>query len=197
MIMLVCFIVVFIWSGIDPKSRVTWFLETSPALLGIGILCWTYRRFSFTTLFYIVAFLSGLIMLVGGHYSYSNVPLFNELKSFLGSQRNDFDRFGHLFQGIVSALFFREVFIRKQIVNHYLPMVVIGLSLAVSACYELIEFLSVFFKQGDIKNFLGTQGDPWDTQWDMICALSGSILSLLFFHKLHDRQIAHKKQKSH
>ncbi|SDX49556.1 putative membrane protein [Marininema mesophilum] len=190
-IMLVVFIIVFIWSGIHPKSRATWYVESGPAVLGFVILCWTFKRFSFTPLFYILAFISGLIMLIASHYTYESAPLFNNIKGLFNLSRNYCDRFGHVFQGVVAGAFFREIFIRLDVVKKkFLPYIVIGLSLAGSATYEIMEFLVGYFQQArSMEDMLGYQGDQWDTQWDMICALSGSILFLLFFHNIHDNQI--------
>jgi putative membrane protein len=132
-----------------------------------------------------------MIMAVGGHYTYQGVPLFNYIKDAWHLSRNHFDRVGHAFQGVVTFLFIREVFFRKNVVKkQWVSLIALGLAFALSASYELIEFVPVYLIKGDVENFLGLQGDRWDSLWDMFWALTGALLILIFFRKTHNRQIA-------
>ncbi|MFC4076321.1 DUF2238 domain-containing protein [Salinithrix halophila] len=191
--LLILFTGVLIWSAIHPKDRSIWFYEAGPAVLGVALLGILYKRFPLTPISYVFIFIGGLITLTGGHYTYQGVPWFDQF-----SDRNHFDRLGHAVQGIVSAALLREIFIRRHVVKKaFLTTSVIGLCLAFSGGYEILEFLSgTIRKEEALEEFLGYQGDTWDTQWDMICALAGSILFLLFFHKTQDKQIQQiEKQK--
>jgi putative membrane protein len=181
---------VFIWSAIKPASYLTWLLEVGPAVVGLIIVIATYNKFRFTTLSYVIIAILAVSMFVGGHYIYSKVPLFNWIKDAYDLKRNYYDRFGHLLKGLF-AIVLREILLRKTPLTKgpWLFTIVISMSLAIAALYEIIEWLvSKIPKGGEAsKNFLGIQGDIWDTQWDMLCCLIGSIVALLIFSKLHNR----------
>lgn len=184
-------LVVLAWSGIHPHDRFTWFLEVAPALIALPIIILTYRSFRLTDLVYAGIALHAMILMVGGHYTYAEVPLFNWIRDHYGLARNDYDRLGHLAQGFFPALIAREILIRKRIVKPggWLFFIVVCICLAISASYELIEWAVAELSGSDATAFLATQGDIWDTQKDMAFALLGSILSLVLLSKLHDRQL--------
>jgi len=181
----------FVWSGISPHDRFTWVLEVSPVILGIPALIYVYPRFRFTPLVYTLIALHAIILMVGGKYTYAEVPLGFWLRDALGLARNHYDRIGHLAQGFVPALVAREILIRRSPLrgSRWLPFVVIAFCLAFSAFYELIEFWTALATGGAAEAFLGTQGDPWDTQWDMMMALIGAITALVLMSRWHDRQL--------
>ncbi|PLR81797.1 DUF2238 domain-containing protein [Bacillus canaveralius] len=168
----------------------TWAMEVGPAVVGLIIAIATYNKFRLTTLSYIIIAILAIIMFVGGHYTYSRVPLFNWLKDVYDLKRNHYDRFGHLIKGLI-VIVIREILLRKTplTTGAWLFTIVTSISLALAALYEIIEWLvSVITKGGKAsKDFLGNQGDIWDSQWDMSFALIGSILALLLFSKLHNR----------
>jgi putative membrane protein len=170
----------------------TWWLEVFPALIGLVILVATYRHFLLTTLCYIAIALHMSILFIGGHYTYARVPLFDWLRPLLGFHRNNFDRIGHFAQGFVPALIAREFFIRLRILNRqrWQPFLIVCICLAISAAYELMEWMTASIAGNDAASFLATQGDIWDTQKDMLTALIGAILSLALLHRLHDRALA-------
>lgn len=190
--LLASFLVILAWSVIRPKDLFTWFLESFPAMLGAVILCATYRRFELTTLVYVLIWLHAIILVVGGHYTYAEVPLGDWVRDAFHLSRNHYDRLGHFAQGFVPAMIAREFLLRKSPLGSgkLLAYVVVSICLAISAAYELLEFgVSVLTgSAGDA--FLGTQGDIWDTQKDMLMALIGSITALLTLSRLHDRQLA-------
>ena len=184
-------LVALVVSGIHPYDRTTWLMEVAPVLIAAPILLLTYRRFPLTPLLYVLISIHALVLIVGGAYTYARVPLGFWLQDWLGSERNPYDRIGHLMQGFVPALVAREILLRNGYVAGrrmaaFLPVCV---ALAVSASYELIEWWSALALGQDADDFLGTQGDPWDTQEDMFCALIGSILSVSLLSRLQDRQI--------
>lgn len=183
-------IAVLIWSAIKPASYLTWVLEVSPAVVGLIIVIATYHRFRLTTLSYVIIAILAISMFIGGHYIYAKVPLFNWIKETFHFQRNHYDRFGHLLKGLF-AIVLREILLRKTPLTKggWLFTIIISMSLAIAALYEIIEWLvGAAAKQVKaVKDFLGTQGDQWDTQWDMLFCLIGSILALLVFSKLHDK----------
>jgi putative membrane protein len=182
---------VLIWSAIEPHDRLTWWLEIFPALAALVILFATYRRFEFTTLTYTLIALHMCVLFVGGHYTYARVPLFDWLKPIFGWYRNHYDRLGHIVQGFVPAIVTREVFIRLQILNRkrWQPFLVVCVCLAISAFYELIEWWTASVSGDSAVSFLGTQGDPWDTQEDMCCALLGAIAAIALLSRVQDRAI--------
>jgi putative membrane protein len=182
------FFVVLVWSGINPKDQFTWFLEVLPAMIGMVILAVTYKSFRLTPILYFFILLHCLVLMVGGHYTYAEVPFFDGL---LGYERNNYDKVGHFFQGFVPALLIREILIRKSVVNgnHWRNVIIVSVCLAFSAFYELIEWWVALATGDDAEAFLGTQGYVWDTQSDMGLALLGAILSLLVLSFLHDKQL--------
>jgi putative membrane protein len=182
---------VFVWSGISPHDRFTWILEVFPVMLGIPALIYLYPRFRFTPLVYTLIAIHAVILMVGGKYTYAEVPFGFWIQRTAGFARNHYDRIGHFAQGFVPAMVAREVFLRRSPLrgSRWLPFVVICFCLAFSAFYELIEFWTALATGGAADAFLGTQGDPWDTQWDMMLALMGSIAALLLLSRVHDRQL--------
>jgi putative membrane protein len=178
-------------SGARPYDRGTWLLEVFPILIVLPILWSTWRRFPLTTLLYVGIFVHALVLMLGGAYTYARVPLGFWLENVLGLHRNPYDKIGHILQGFVPALAAREIFIRGRYVRGrgMLAFLVVCVAMAISATYELFEWATALaFGQG-ADQFLGTQGDPWDTQSDMFCALVGSVAALLLLSRLHDRQI--------
>ncbi|MBV1905136.1 MAG: DUF2238 domain-containing protein [Pseudomonadales bacterium] len=182
---------VLIWSGINPKDQFTWVLEVAPALVGIIFLFLTYSTFRLTSLLYFLILVHCVILMVGGHYTYADVPLFNTLMEYFGSERNNYDKVGHFAQGFVPALLAREILLRKGVVEKgvWLNLFVISICLAFSAFYELIEWWVAIGTGENSEAFLGTQGYIWDTQSDMAVALLGAICSLVLLAKAHDKQL--------
>ncbi len=185
------FIAVFIGSAIAPRDRFTWWLEVAPAIVGVLVLLATYRRFPFTPLAYSLIFAHCVVLLIGGHYTYAEVPLFNWLRDTLGLARNHYDRVGHFAQGFCPAIIAREILLRCSPLRpgRWLFFIAACICLAISAAYELIEWLVAECTGTAATAFLGTQGDVWDTQWDMLLALIGATLSMLLLTRLHDRQV--------
>lgn len=185
---IIIFSVILIWSGINPKDQFTWFLEVLPAMLGATLLATTYHSFRLTTMLYSFILLHCIVLMVGGHYTYAEVPMFDGL---FGAERNNYDKVGHFFQGLVPALLAREILIRKSIVNGrcWQAYIIISISLAFSAFYELIEWWVALISGENAEAFLGTQGYVWDTQSDMGMALLGACCTLIFLSFLQDKQI--------
>lgn len=180
-----------LWSGIYPKDYLTWVLETSPAMIAFIVLMATRQNFRLTNLAYSLILIHSLILMVGGHYTYAEVPLFDWLKDTFNLDRNNYDKVGHVAQGFIPAIIVREILIRNHIVENikWLNFFVISICLAISAFYELIEWgVAVLSKQA-AEAFLGTQGYMWDTQSDMACALFGAMLALVMLSRIHDRHI--------
>lgn len=179
------------WSGWQPYDRVTWFMEVVPIFLAVPLLMASYRRFPLTHLLYACIFVHAVILLVGGAYTYARVPLGFQLADWLGLHRNPYDKIGHFAQGFVPAMVAREILIRGQHVamGKMLNFLVICVVLAISASYELIEWAAAVALGQGADEFLGTQGDPWDTQSDMLFALMGAVAALLSLGKWHDAQI--------
>jgi len=175
-----------IWSGMNPKDLLTWFLEVVPAMVGGILLLVFYKSFRFTPLLYVMILLHCLVLMIGGHYTYAEVPFFDAL-----SDRNNYDKVGHFFQGFVPALLAREILIRKNIVNGkvWLKVFIVSICLAFSAFYELIEWWVALASGEDAEAFLGTQGYIWDTQSDMAFALVGALSSIIFLSQWHDKQL--------
>ncbi len=182
---------VFLWSGAWPRDRFTWFLEVFPLFIALPVLALTYRRFPLTPLLYTCITLHGMILLVGGHYTYAEVPLFNWIRDTFHLSRNHFDRVGHFAQGFVPALIARELMVRTSTLRQgkWLFVVSLACALSISLIYELFEWLVAAFTGTAADAFLGTQGDPWDTQKDMAMALAGALVALSLFSRLHDRQL--------
>jgi len=181
-----------IWSGVNPKDRFTWFLEVVPALAGFCVLVLTYHKFRLTPLLYFLILIHCIILMIGGHYTYAEVPFFNYISDTFGWGRNNFDKLGHFAQGFVPALIARELIIRKTIINGpvWQSFFTVCFCLALSAFYELVEWWVALAVGQDADAFLGTQGYIWDTQSDMEFALFGAITGLLVLGKYHSRQIA-------
>jgi putative membrane protein len=183
---------VFIWSGIGPHDYFTWFLEVFPAILGLTAIAITRRSFPLTPLAYWLILVHAVLLMVGGHYTYAEVPLFNWVRDVFALGRNDYDKVGHFAQGFIPAILAREVLIRTSPLRpgRWLSFLVICVCLAISALYELIEWWVAIASGTGAEAFLGTQGYVWDAQSDMAFALLGAIISLLFLSKIHDRQLS-------
>ncbi len=182
---------VLVWSGIEPHDRFTWLLEVAPVLIGAPILILLRPRLRLTRLVYTLLWIHAVILMVGGKYTYAEVPLGFWLQDTFGFARNHYDRIGHFAQGFVPAMLAREVFIRRSPLagSRWLPFLVVCFCLAFSALYELIEFWTALATGGAAEAFLGTQGDVWDTQWDMQMALVGACAALLVLSRPHDRAL--------
>lgn len=185
------FAVVLLWSGIQPKDYLTWVLEVSPALIGAVILGITYKTFPLTPLVYGLILWHCVILMIGGHYTYAEVPFFDLLKELLGFERNNYDKLGHFVQGFVPAMIAREIIWRKRLVNGraWSYFFILCFCLAFSAFYELIEWAVAILSGESAEAFLGTQGYAWDTQSDMGFALLGAGLALLLLSRVHDRAL--------
>jgi putative membrane protein len=184
--------IVLVWSAINPHDYFTWLLEVIPALIASVILLATFRRFRLTNLTYSLIAIHAVILMIGGHYTYAEVPLFNWLEATFDLARNYYDRIGHLAQGFVPAVVAREIFLRLRVLprSGWLTLFILSFVLAFSAFYELIEWWVAAASGTAAESFLGTQGDPWDTQWDMFLALVGGATALLLLSKTHDRALA-------
>jgi putative membrane protein len=184
-------IVMLLWSAWHPKDYFTWFLESAPAIAYAIIAIALYRRFRFTGLVYALVLIHSIILMVGGHYTYAQMPLFGWLRDEFGLARNHYDRLGHVAQGFVPAMIAREVLLRLKVVNGsgWLFFLVVCFCLALSAFYEFVEWWVALGTGEAATAFLGTQGDVWDTQWDMFLAFLGSIAAQLLLARWHDRQI--------
>lgn len=183
--------VVLVWSAINPKEYYTWFLEVAPALAAGVILFATYKRFRLTDLTYTLIAIHCVILIIGGHYTYAENPLFDWIRDAFGLQRNYYDRLGHFAQGFVPAIIAREILIRLSPVPRsvWLNIFVVSVCLAASAFYEFIEWWVAILSGEAAEAFLGTQGDPWDTQWDMFLCFTGAVSALLFLSRAHDRAL--------
>ncbi len=186
------FVAVLVWSAIAPKDYLTWILEVLPAFIGAGVLWVTRRSFPLTALVYQLILLHCIILMVGGHYTYAEVPLFDWLRDWSGGTRNNYDKVGHFAQGFVPAMIARELLVRKAVVSTaaWRNFFVVCFCLAFSAFYELIEWWVALYSGESAEAFLGTQGYIWDTQSDMFLALIGAIAALVLLSRWHDRQMA-------
>ena len=186
-------------SGIAPHDRLTWLLEVAPILIAVPVLVATARRFPLTPLAYRLIFVHALILMLGGHYTYAEVPLGHWVAEALRLARNPYDRLGHLAQGFVPAIVVREILIRRSPLRSgkWLTFLVVCVCLAISAAYELVEWWSALIGGENADAFLGTQGDQWDTQWDMFTALLGAIAALALLGRYHDREIAKLEEPNH
>lgn len=185
------FLGVLVWSAINPKDYITWFLEVFPALIGVVVLIATRKTFPLTSLTAILILLHCIILMVGGHYTYAEVPLFDWLGDIFGWPRNNYDKLGHFAQGFVPAIIAREILLRKRVVSTaaWRNFFIVSFCLGFSAFYELIEWWVALLSQEGADAFLGTQGYVWDTQSDMALALLGSIISLFTLGRIHDSQL--------
>src|ERR1700704_262738 len=185
-------------SGWQPYDRATWWMEVAPILIALPVLWFTYGRFPLTTLLYVCIFLHAVVLMTGGAYTYARVPLGFHIEEFFHLTRNPYDKIGHFFQGFVPALIAREVLLRGQYVRgrRMLAFVVVCIVLAISATYEFVEWGAALSLGQGADEFLGTQGDPFDTQSDMVCALLGVLAALLFCSRWHDRQMARLEDRT-
>jgi len=190
-ILLAIFFAVLVWSFIHPFDRFTWFLEVVPALIALPILAFTYTRFPFTRLIYILILLHACILMVGGHYTYAREPVFAWLAQVMHWPRNNYDKLGHFAQGFVPAIIAREVFIRRIPLRRrgWLFFLVVCFCGALSASYELFEWLMAVTSGSKADDFLGEQGYAWDTQTDMLMAFIGAIVAQLTLSRVQDRQL--------
>ncbi len=188
---LLTFFGVLIWSVIEPKDLTTWFLEVFPALIGFVVLAWTYKSFPLTPLLYILILFHSIVLMVGGHYTYAEVPLFDTLKEMFDMSRNNYDKVGHFTQGFVPVIIAREITIRKEVFKSrgWMNFFIVCFVLAFSAFYELIEWTVAIISGEGAEAFLGTQGYVWDTQSDMAWALFGAVVGLLLLSRYHDKQL--------
>ena len=179
-------------SGINPADRTTWWLEVFPIFIVVPILLVTARRFPLTPLAYRLIFVHALILMVGGHYTYAKVPLGFWMQEWFGFARNHYDRIGHLAQGFVPAIIAREILLRRSplTTGKWLFTIVTALCLAISACYEFVEWFSAVIGGSSADAFLGTQGDVWDTQWDMLMAFIGAMTAQILLARVQDKQLA-------
>ena len=189
--LLAAVVVIVVWSGLAPKDRLTWWMEVAPTLAGLIALIVTRKKFRFTPLLQTLIALHMILLAVGGHYTYAEVPLGNWFRDALHLGRNHYDRLGHFAQGLVPALIAREIIIRRAIISGrgWIAFFVVCTAMAISAVYELIEWLAAVLCGKNADAFLGGQGDIWDTQKDMACALVGAICALVFLRRWHDRQL--------
>ncbi|HDN69049.1 MAG TPA: DUF2238 domain-containing protein [Gammaproteobacteria bacterium] len=188
---LAVFMLVFAWSAIRPADTLTWILEVAPAVIGLVVLLATRKNFPLTGLVYSLILVHCIILMVGAHYTYAEVPLFDRIQDVFGQARNNYDKLGHFAQGFIPAMVAREVLIRKDVITGraWLNFLVVCFCLALSAAYELIEWAVAEMTGGSAEAFLGTQGYIWDTQSDMAFALTGAVAALVLLGKLHDRQL--------
>jgi putative membrane protein len=181
-----------LYTVVNPYDRLTWLLEVFPVMIALPVLILTYRKYPLTHLLYFLIFVHCLILMTGGKYTYAKVPLGFWLQEMFHFTRNHYDRIGHFAQGFVPAMIAREILIRGHFVNgrKMLAFIVVCICLAISACYELIEWWSAVILGQGADAFLGAQGDPWDTQWDMFMALVGAITALISLSRVHDKQLS-------
>jgi putative membrane protein len=185
------FLTAFIWSGAFPRDRFVWALEVAPAIVAAAILYATRKRFPLTQLAYILILIHSIILMVGGRYTYAEVPLFDWISELFHQSRNNYDKVGHFAQGFVPAIIAREILIRKGVVQgkNWMAFIVVSICLAISAFYELFEWWTAELTGEAAEAFLGTQGYAWDTQSDMFFALMGAIAAIGLLSSFHDRQL--------
>jgi putative membrane protein len=178
-------------SGISPSERLTWWLEVLPVMIAVPLLWLTRERLPLTPLAYVLISVHAAILMLGGHYTYAHVPLGFWLQDAFDLMRNPYDRIGHFAQGFVPAIIAREILLRLSPLQRggWLFFIVVSICLAISACYEFIEWWAALIGGGSAEAFLGTQGDVWDTQWDMFLAALGAIMALLVLSRIHDRAL--------
>ena len=183
---------VFGWSWVNPHDRFTWWLEVAPAVIGVPLIWAVRKRCPLSTLLLVLIYLHAVVLLVGGHYTYALVPAGEWAKAWFGWQRNNYDKLGHFAQGFVPAILTREILLRASPLrgSRWLGFLVGCVCLAFSAFYELIEWATAMLTGSAAEAFLGTQGDPWDTQTDMLMALLGAVAALTLLTRWHDRSVA-------
>jgi putative membrane protein len=189
-VLLACTFAALVWSGIRPYDYLTWLLEVAPVLIAAPILIRTYPTRPLSPLVYRLIFVHAIILIVGGHYTYARVPIGAWVQDWLDLARNHYDRIGHIAQGFVPAVIAREILLRATPLTRgaWLNLLIVCVCLAISATYEMIEWLAPMVSQQASESFLGTQGDNWDTQWDMFLALCGALAALTL-HRVHDRSM--------
>jgi len=182
---------VLVWSGIRPVEQGTWWLEVAPVLIGAPVLVVTFSSMRLSPLLYRLLFLHAVILVVGGHYTYAQVPIGFWIQDLLDASRNHYDRIGHFAQGFIPAILAREILLRRSPLRQgkWLFFLVVCVCFAFSALYELIEWWAALIGGDSAESFLGTQGDVWDTQWDMFLALLGAISAQLLLRRVHDRSM--------
>ncbi len=189
--LLVFFCIILTWSAINPNDSFVWFLEVLPAILGVLVLIFTYKKFQFTNFAYTLILIHCCILIIGGHYTYAEVPLFDWIRDVFNGTRNNYDKVGHFAQGFIPAIIAREILVRRNIINgkKWLNVIIVSICMAISATYELIEWLVAELTGESADAFLGTQGYIWDTQSDILYATIGATVALLTLSKLHDKAI--------
>ncbi len=197
-ILLTIFSIVFIWSAINPKDYFTWILEVAPAIIALFLLAVTYKKFQFTNLVYGLILIHCCILMIGGHYTYAEVPFFDWLKDSFNLARNNYDKVGHFAQGFIPAIVARELLIRNHVLNkkNWLAVIVVAICMAISLTYELIEWFVAEMTGESAEAFLGTQGYMWDTQADMLYATLGAIVAMLTLSKIHDKLLLKLSKKT-
>jgi putative membrane protein len=198
LVFLAALLPVLVWSYVNPHDRFTWFLEVAPVLLGVPLIFVFQRRFPLSSLLLVLLWVHCVVLIVGGHYTYARVPLFDWIRDVTGGTRNNYDKVGHLVQGFVPAVLTREILVRTSPLrgSRWLGFLVVSVCLAFSALYELIEWLTAVASGAAADDFLGTQGYAWDTQTDMALALVGAFVAVLTLSRLHDRSMARINQTS-
>ena len=182
---------ILIYTGISANDKLTWLMEVTPVIIVVPLLLATAKRYPLTPLLYTLIFFHAIILMVGGQYTYAKVPIGFEVQEWLGLSRNPYDKLGHFFQGLVPALVAREILVRGMYVRgrKMVAFLVCCVALAISAMYELIEWWAALAMGQGADDFLGTQGDQWDTQSDMFCALLGALTTVIFLARFHCRQL--------
>ena len=190
-ILLVLGAIALVVSGIGPADRTTWWLEVFPIFIAVPVLLATAQRFPLTPIAYRLIFVHALILMLGGHYTYAKVPLGFWMQELFGFTRNHYDRIGHFAQGFVPAIIAREILLRQSPLTRgkWLFTIVTALCLAISACYEFVEWIAAVMGGSSADAFLGTQGDVWDTQWDMFMAFVGAMTAQILLARVHDKQL--------
>ncbi|HUT85344.1 MAG TPA: DUF2238 domain-containing protein [Elusimicrobiales bacterium] len=188
----------FVWSAINPYDYVIWAMEVLPVVIGFVVLILTYPKFKFTNFAYVLIAIQILILVIGGHYTYAKVPLFDWIKDIFNLSRNHYDRLGHIAQGFIPAILARELLLRTSNLKRgkWLFFVSVSICMAISAFYEIVEWIVAVTTDNVADAFLAMQGDVWDTQWDMFMALCGAIISLIVLRKVHDRYLENIKKQS-
>ena len=191
LLLLVSTLIILLWSNIMPKDQLTWFMEVAPVLIAVPFLTYTWQSFRLTPLLYKLIFIHAVILMIGGHYTYAEVPAGFWVQDMLELNRNHYDRLGHFAQGFVPAILAREILLRKTLLQQgkMLFYIVTSIVLAFSAFYEMLEWWAALLYGGSADAFLATQGDVWDTQWDMFTALIGAVSAQLLLSKRHNKQL--------
>ncbi len=196
---LIILLAALILSGIGPHDRFTWWLEIAPILIVVPLLIATYSRFPLTHLIYGLIVIHAIILAVGGHYTYAKVPLFDTIRDYFGHDRNSYDKVGHFAQGFIPALVIRELLLRTSPLKagKWLFAIIVFACFGISAVYEILEWAAAFTSGEDANDFLGTQGDTWDTQKDMLLAGIGAVVGLLTLSRFHDKALKKLTASTH